>query len=70
MKSFVIQRDTISGQFKGCAFALHVRYTRFLWCPSWASKRDVPIVHLRLFAPSHDPDKGYACTRFGLRVRA
>lgn len=64
---FRIDRDMISGQSKGCAVAIQVRYTRFVWFPQWAQQRDSALFDVKLFAPSHDPDKGYRCTKFKMR---
>jgi hypothetical protein len=66
LRRFRFEGDFISGQSKGCALSVQVRYSRFLWFPQWSHDRDSAIVKIGIFVPRHDPDKGYRCIGFNL----
>ena len=63
-----IQRDTISGQSKGCALCVQVRYTRLLWHPRWADKREQAFLRVFIAAPVHNPETGYHCRKWAVSV--
>lgn len=63
-----LDRDMISGQSKGCALSIQVRYTRFVWFPQWAQERDVAKVDIKLFAPETGEWDGYRCVKFKAKV--
>ncbi len=67
MKTFQIECDVYSGQSKGCAVVVQVRFTRLLWCPRWAFTRECALLHIRIAAP--DPYKARRCLRWGVSVR-
>lgn len=59
-----IRRNVISGQSKGCFLCIQVCYTQILFRRFW-SKSERQALHIYLFAPVHDPEEGYSCTRIG-----
>lgn len=64
----ILQRDTYSGQTKGCAVSLHCRFTRVLWAPRWASHRDSALVSLFVAAPKQTSDGGeYRLKKWGVK---
>ena len=63
-----IQRDTISGQTANCAVSVQVRYTRFLWHPSFAKGRSQAFLRVLIAAPVHNPETGYHCRKWAVRV--
>ena len=63
-----LEGDMISGQSAGCALSVQVRYTRFLWFPVWAQGRTHALVDIKAFVPRANPEKGYQCIGFSLRV--
>lgn len=67
-RRFLVEGNMISGQSKGCAVSVQVRYTRFVWFPQWAQERDIALVRVRLFAPKHNPEIGYRCLDFSARI--
>lgn len=69
-RRFRFERDLYCGQTKGCAVAIQVRYSRFLWFPQWAQERDAALVHIRLFAPvqSRGSGNGWYCVGFRFKV--
>lgn len=69
MKTFHIDTNVISGQQKTCALVIQVRYTRFLWCPKWAFKRDCALLSIKIAAPKHDPVRGFRCVSYGAAVK-
>lgn len=62
-----IQRDVISGQSRGCWLCIQIRYIRFLFTRFWKRDSSKQAIHLYIFAPKHDPEKGYSCTKVGIR---
>lgn len=62
-----IQHNIIGGQSKGCWLCVQIRYTRFMFIRFWNSKNNKQGKHIYFFAPVHDPDTGYHCTRIGIR---
>lgn len=64
---FEIQRDVVAGQSRGCWLTIQIRYTRLLLIRFWNKKSDSQGIQIKLFAPRHDPDRGYRCTKFSIR---
>ena len=60
-----IRTNTISGQSKGCWLCIQIRFTQILFQRFW-SKSDKQGPHIYLFAPVHDSNTGYHCTRIGI----
>jgi len=67
MKSFTVERDTYSGQTKGCAVSVHIGYARLLWHPEWARSRSEAFLRICLAAPRHNPETGYLLRMWSVR---
>jgi hypothetical protein len=61
-----IQKDTISGQSKGCFLCVQIRFTRILFRRFWNPSSDKQGLHIYIAAPRHNPDTGYHCKRYGV----
>ena len=66
MKLIAIQTRVISGQSCSCWLCIQIRYTRILFKRFWSKPSAKQGLHIYLFAPVHNPDTGYHCTRIGL----
>ncbi len=66
MSIITIQKNTISGQSKGCFLCIQIRFTRFLFRRFWNLASDKQGLHIYIAAPRHNADSGYHCQRYGV----